>query len=433
MQPDPNTADLALNHARQALETGDVSEAKAICARLLQQDPACASAMHMLSLLEYREGHHTVAIATMSRAIELSPKRADWLNDLGNLLAADKQYDQAAQFFKHALQQTPTAVTWNNLGAMCVKLGQVELAGEAFEQAIALDDTLLDAWANYANWLTSQGRDQDATECVLRAFVAAPSGGQSLVLRGMALNRLGRQQEAARCFREHLNAFPEDPTALHLFHACAGDAVPERATDAYILALYDDVASSYDALQREMSYRGVDLVASVVENQCGTGLDVLDAGCGTGLVGKAIARHCQHLTGVDLSGKMLEHAAATGVYHTLETGEISAYLAAHAAEFDLITASDLLSYFGPLTTFSQRAFAALRPGGRLIATLEANPESPDNFNLRSNGRYSHAEPYLIRCLSDAGFDCAGVTLEPLRNEHGQDVPCWLVLAHKPAA
>ena len=125
------------------------------------------------------------------RAIEIDPSNAEWLNDLGNLLAAHNQADQAVKFFQHALMLSPeNAVIWNNLGAMRVKLGQQDLAGEAFEHAVALDETLVDAWANYANWLTGQGREQDAAECVLRAFVAAPGEGQPLVMRGMVKPRL---------------------------------------------------------------------------------------------------------------------------------------------------------------------------------------------------------------------------------------------------
>jgi predicted TPR repeat methyltransferase len=433
MQTDPQHAETEMNLARQALGHGDPREAHAICTRLLQKHPKYAPALHMSSLLLFREGHVLTALESMTKAIELEPKRADWLNDLGNLLAASKQYEQAVKFFQHALLQTPNnAVIWNNLGAMRVKLNQPDLAGEAFEQAIALDDSLVDAWANYANWLTEQGREQDAAECVLRAFVAASPEGQSLVLRGMALVRLGRQAEAAACFQAHLKKFPNDPTASHLFHACAGDTIPERASDDYIRVKYDDFAYNYDTTQSEMSYRGPDLIAAVVDSSCKTGLDVLDAGCGTGLVAREIAAHCATLTGVDLSGKMLEEAARTGLYQSLEQQEITHYLASERARFDLITAADLLIYFGPLDAFCHQAYQALRADGHLIATFEAQPERAEDFVLQTNGRYCHSEHYLTHCLGKAGFDSVGISLEQLRTENGHEIPCWLVMAHKPA-
>lgn len=431
MQSDPKDTAMELAQAREALARGNIEEADAICLQLLTQDPNHAAALHLGSMLLYRQGEMVGAIERMMRAIELDPSRAEWLNDLGNLLAAHQQPEQAVKFFQHALMLSPdNAVIWNNLGAMRVKLGQPDLAGEAFEHAVALDETLVDAWANYANWLTSQGREQDAAECVLRAFVAAPGEGQPLVMRGMALARLGRRKEAAECFNQHLQQHPDDPTAQHLFHACAGDEVPERASDAYIRAKYDEYADNYEAHQAEMSYRGHQLIASAVDACCGTGLAALDAGCGTGLVAPGIAKHCSTLTGVDLSDKML--VQARGLYQTLERGEITTYMAAHPAAFNLITAADLLIYFGALERFCQLAFSALQAGGHLVATFEAPQDFPDGFQLQANGRYRHGEHYVAQSLSSAGFDRVDIRPDFLRIEGGEKVACWLVTAHKPA-
>ena len=46
-------------------------------------------------------------------------------------------------------------------------------------------------------------------------------------------------------------------------------------------------------------------------------LDVLDAGCGTGLCGALVAPFARRLLGVDLSEGMLAHAMEKSVYHEL--------------------------------------------------------------------------------------------------------------------
>lgn len=424
---------LELSQARVALERGDIRQAETLCMQILAQQPDCAEALHLGSLLLFRQGEMIGAIERMMRAIELEPSRAEWLNDLGNLLAAHNQPDQAVKFFQHALMLQPdNAVIWNNLGAMRVKLGEQDLAGEAFERAVALDDTLVDAWANYANWLTAQGRQQDAAECVLRAFVAAPADGQPLVMRGMALARLGRQAEAADCYRRHLEANPDDPTALHLYHACAHDTIPSRASLDYIRAKYDDYADSFDSHQAEMDYRGPALIAAAAA-ALGNGLTVLDAGCGTGLAGAAIRAQCASLAGVDLSDKMLAQAKARGVYQELVQRDILEFFPDREAGFDLVIAADLLIYFGALDGFLAGARRALRPGGRLIVTLEAAQQVPDSFVLQPNGRYQHGERYIDRMLEAAGFDQIDIIPERLRTEGGIDVPCWLATARKPLA
>ncbi|TDR82634.1 tetratricopeptide repeat protein [Paludibacterium purpuratum] len=433
MQIDQQQAEAELAQARSALERNDVPQAEALCTQLLARAPEFAPALHLGSLLLFRQGEMLGAIERMMHAIELDPARADWLNDLGNLLAAHGQPEQAVRFFQHALLLNPeNAQVWNNLGAMREKLGETELAGEAFEHAVALDETLVDAWANYANWLTGQGREQDAAECVLRAFVAAPADGQPLVMRGMALARLGRQADAAECYRQHLAANPEDPTALHLYHACLRDQVPTRASNAYIEAKYDDYAETFDSHQAELGYRGHHIVAGAVAVACGQGLRALDLGCGTGLVGNLIAGQCVSLTGIDLSDKMLAHAQATGRYHQLQRAEIIDWLSAHPAQYDLITAADLLIYFGDLTPFLQQTYSALRPGGRLVMTLEALADSAQEYEIQPTGRFRHGEHYADTLLSRQGFDQIDIIPETLRVEGGAPVACWLVTARRPA-
>jgi predicted TPR repeat methyltransferase len=51
-------------------------------------------------------------------------------------------------------------------------------------------------------------------------------------------------------------------------------------------------------------------------------LDVLDAGCGTGLCGTIIAPFACRLVGVDLSEGMLAHAKDKNVYHRLVKAEL---------------------------------------------------------------------------------------------------------------
>lgn len=432
MQSAPRDTETELQQACKALERGDIEQAETLCMQILARSPDHAEALHLGSLLLFRQGKMLGAIERMMHAIELEPARADWLNDLGNLLAAHGETEQAVKFFQHALLLEPdNAVVWNNLGAMRIKQGEQELAGEAFEHAVALDETLVDAWANYANWLTAQGRDSDAAECVLRAFVAAPSDGQPLVMRGMALARLGRAAEAAECYRRHLAQHPDDPTALHLFHACTHDSVPARASNAYIEAKYDDYAETFESHQLEMGYRGHTLVAQAVAQACPQGVHALDAGCGSGLVGRAIAARCAHLTGVDLSDKMLAQARGSGAYGTLEQAEITDYMSTRPAVHDLVTAADLLIYFGDLTPFLRAAATTLKPGGRLVATLEAQHEAPDTYTLQSNGRYRHGERYLDRMLAGAGFDHIDIIPDTLRVEGGEQVACWLVTARRP--
>jgi predicted TPR repeat methyltransferase len=162
-------------------------------------------------------------------------------------------------------------------------------------------------------------------------------------------------------------------------------------------------------------------------------LDVLDAGCGTGLCGPLVAPYARRLTGVDLSERMLAQARARDVYDELVKGELTAYLGESAAAFDVIVSADTLVYFGPLEAVVAAAGSALRPGGRLIFTVEelVGAERDPGYTITPSGRYCHSREYLERVLIDESLEPEVASAE-LRLEAGDPVPGLVVRATKPA-
>ncbi|MDN3721750.1 methyltransferase domain-containing protein [Roseibium salinum] len=133
--------------------------------------------------------------------------------------------------------------------------------------------------------------------------------------------------------------------------------------------------------------------------------DVVDLGCGTGLCGPLIRRHCGKLTGIDLSPGMLRKAAALEVYDFLVEGELVGFLNSDLPiRFDLAVCVDTLCYLGDLQPFMDALFSALKPGGLLIASVEhlSDPSGPD-YRVDPTGRYAHMPAYLRRSAEAAGL------------------------------
>jgi predicted TPR repeat methyltransferase len=162
-------------------------------------------------------------------------------------------------------------------------------------------------------------------------------------------------------------------------------------------------------------------------------LAALDAGCGTGLCAPLLAPFVARLTGVDLSPQMLAKARQRGGYDELVQGEMTQYLSAHEAEFDLIVSADTLCYFGALSTVLACARSALREGGVLIFTVEHAEDPGDvGYRLNPHGRYSHGEDYVRRGLDAARLEVLATSRAVLRMESGYPVIGLLVSARKPA-
>jgi predicted TPR repeat methyltransferase len=220
--------------------------------------------------------------------------------------------------------------------------------------------------------------------------------------------------------------------AQHLLAACTEQAVPARASDACVRTIFEGFAESFDHVLEKLQYRAPALVAEAAADVMGppeARLDILDAGCGTGLCAQHFKPYARRLVGVDLSLEMLKRAGMRRLYDELILGELTAFVGAVPAAWDHIVSADTLVYFGDLAPVMAATRLGLRPGGHLVFTLERTDESlPQGFKINPHGRYSHTESYVRRVLAEAGLEARRVTPVHLRLELRKPVEGLLVVA-----
>lgn len=114
--------------------------------------------------------------------------------------------------------------------------------------------------------------------------------------------------------------------------------------------LYDEWAKTYDSDLEAARYASPSIAVRAVADQIkwnpppsGAKLRVLDAGCGTGLVGvllsQALAseKYTVEIDGNDISPGMLESAARKRVYTKLEEADLSKPMNAPDNQYDIVT------------------------------------------------------------------------------------------------
>jgi predicted TPR repeat methyltransferase len=264
-----------------------------------------------------------------------------------------------------------------------------------------------------------------------------PKHPEARRLLALAHCTLGEVDKAVQVFEEWLNEEPDNPIARHMLAACSGRDVPPRAADAFIETTFDSFAASFDSKLARLFYRAPALVAEMLERSDiapSKSLDVLDAGCGTGLCGPLVTPYARRLVGVDLSERMLDQAGERNVYDELVKGELTAYLAGCTETFDVIVSADTLVYFGSLEAVVRASEKALRPGGRLIFTVEelGAPGHDDGYSIETSGRYRHAREYVHGVLKAASLR-PEITSAELRLEAGEPVAGLVVQGTKPAS
>ncbi len=413
-------------------------EAHELYRRALALVPDHPRALHYAGVLAHQQGRRSEAVALIERSLELEPDHADWQSNLGIVLQGDGRFDAAIAAYRRAIDLDPNhANAYSNLGVLLRATGKPSEAEAAYRTAIRLDAAHVDAYTNLGILLNGLQRTEEAAACYCKVITLRPRHREARKLLALAHCTLGAIPEAVRIFEEWLAEEPGDPIALHMLAACTGRAIPARASDGFVEKTFDGFAASFESKLERLSYRAPSLVAAMVE---ASGieplkqLDVLDAGCGTGLCGPLVAPYARRLVGVDLSAGMLEQARQKSVYDTVERAELTGYLRDHREAFDMIVSADTLVYFGDLEPVLTAAAGALRPNGSFVFTLEhaAGDGAGVDYRLEWHGRYSHSRAYAERVLSLAGL-LGEVSQAVLRTEAGAPVAGLVFRATKPTA
>ncbi len=142
-------------------------------------------------------------------------------------------------------------------------------------------------------------------------------------------------------------------------------------TDADAIASrYDEWAADYDADITAWSYEAPDVVARIVAERAPTAVSILDAGCGTGLVGTALraAGVRAEIVGIDVSEASLEIARTTGAYASVFPADLQKPLEFADDRFDALLCVGVMTYV-PEVEAAWREFArVVRPGGLVVVT-----------------------------------------------------------------
>ena len=127
---------------------------------------------------------------------------------------------------------------------------------------------------------------------------------------------------------------------------------------------YDEFAAWYER-ERGRGYHQMldDLEVDLVERY-GRGADVLEAGCGTGLLLERIAGFARSARGVDLSAGMLAHARARGL--DVVQGSITA-LPYQDDSFDVVCSFKVLAHVADIQLALSEMARVTRPGGYVLA------------------------------------------------------------------
>ena len=255
--------------------------------------------------------------------------------------------------------------------------------------------------------------------------------------RALSLEKAGKLDSAAAAYHQVLELDPHDCGGAQIRLAAIGHGeAPLKAPNSYVATLFDQTALAFESILVDSLHYDIPVKVSQQLKKISprTFKRVLDLGCGTGLSGMYIQNQCQHITGVDLSEKMINVAYEKECYDELYVAEIVNFLLnSEHDSWDLIIATDVLPYFGCLEVLFNCVSKNTCEGGLFAFSSESLIDSHckrSTYKVNKSCRFVHSETYILNMLSRNNFSCIEIQPTIIRKEEGNSVQGNLVFAQK---
>lgn len=356
--------------------------------------------IHLAGVLASR-GEAEEAMVMAAQATTQAPDDPVLLTRAASIAQGLYRYPQALQWLRQAEQVRPDDLT------IRYQLGRTLAYGGESASAIDIYTDLIQQLPNNPDLLGER----------LRAYLSLKQSAKAIE-DGEALVALEPSNEVSQFYLE-----------------IARGLTPKTQPSAFIAGLFDGYASQFDRRWVLQSHYQLprDVAQMIHQWHPDRQSDVLDLGCGTGLLGVCLGSLEGVLVGVDLSGAMMEQAARHQVYSRLHHVNLLDALQATPADlYHVITALDVLIHVGDLSEVIPDAYRILVPEGRFVFSCELNSNDQADYTLQDTYRYTHRRSYVQRLLLAAGFKDITVENHVLRLEADQAVSGFLVTARKPA-
>jgi predicted O-linked N-acetylglucosamine transferase (SPINDLY family) len=172
-------------------------EAYSLCRRVLENLPDNFNAMHLAGMCELDTGNLANAEATLKKALELEPRSAEVLSNLGVTLFQMRRFEEARKSYSRAIALRPNyPMALSNLGNTLTRLRLIEEAIEQYDRAIDLKPDYADAYVNRGMAMLLLDRIEQADVNFDRALSFRPGYLEAIVGKGMVQFKM-RHFEAA--------------------------------------------------------------------------------------------------------------------------------------------------------------------------------------------------------------------------------------------
>ena len=183
-------------------------------------------------------------------------------------------------------------------------------------------------------------------------------------------------------------------------------------TSERIKQAFDSMAPVYDDVNQDTAITFINMLENSLYSLCSgrDDLRVLDIGCGTGMGAQPLREYTRfgELVGVDVSTNLLDIAKSKNIYSKTILSDVLSDISAELNPYDVLIASESMSYFKDLNQALEILNQKLRVGGLFFFSIKRNTLTKDDILLYPPFLYIFSENYIRNSLSKNGFEILSV-------------------------
>jgi predicted TPR repeat methyltransferase len=437
-----NSEAAIINLSTISYELQDYESAEEYARKALSLNEKNIAAWQNLANISFCNGKYEEALEYYQKMYDFNHNSYIAMINLANTYYYLGKYVLALDFAKRSMEKHPSSVTAHILAGNALNaMGKYEKAIDMYLRAYELDNNNLEMLNSLSDAYRS---NNDWENCMLFAWryiknMAEPSNAAHLNFGYLLYECYSeKSQELAQKYAlKWLKFFPNNKITQHLGLALTNGKAMQSSDADFIKETFNSFAPEFETTLADLEYQAPDLVAEALSNNLKKSIfkryHILDLGCGTGLCGQKVKPFASSrgLIGVDLSDKMLEIAEQKGIYAQLICDDICHYMENSDYFFHIMTAADVLTYFGDLTKVFVRIWRSLTPDGLFVFTFSENELNGEDFFMAPSGRFVHSYSYVEKVLKSVGFKLISAEKHILRNEAEVPVYGYVVVARKP--
>lgn len=385
---------------------------------LFPDEPAFA---YQLGTSFYAAGQKQMAIDQFKKTLALDASHWQAAYNLGTAYLGQGKTAKAIAAYESAARLQPQDPDIHfNLALAYKKAGRLPEAVQSYLCALEIASDDAEVHYNLALLYKELDCKQDAITSLEIAIALRPDYAAAHGNLGVLYLDQDRVEEAISCYRQLIALDHKVDAARHVLAALTGETTA-CAPSSYIADLFDSFSSHFEErLLVDLEYRTPWNLKNLLLAESHRDVqypDLLDLGCGTGLVGQVFQDITTFRLGVDLSPGMVEVAREKNLYDQLVVAEIVDFLAHGDTLFDVIVAADVLIYVGDLELIFPAIAKRLAGNGRILFSTEHMTGT--GFRLRQSGRYAHSADYINTLVKKSGLKVLAAEKSLLRKEKGE--------------